>query len=400
MVAACPFPYPRGTPLRIERLAEALSHRGHEVHVVTYHLGSRRVPDSLQIHRTVSLPTYNKCTPGPTYQKLLLLDPLLALRLRQVLASRPFDVIHAHHYEGLLAAAAIGRRSRPPTVYDAHTLLASELPDYGLGLSRSIKGVVGRLFDRWLPQRADHVVTVTKDLREALIQSAGLPPDRVTVVMNGVELDLFDCRTTDKSPARKRCKQLIYTGNLAPYQGIDLMLRAFVRVRTQRPGTRLMLLTESSFDPYESLARDLGIRDQVDLHRGDINEAVRRLSEADVALNPRVRCPGIPQKLLNYMAARKAVVTFAGSAKVLKHCQSGLVVPDNNIEAFAAACVRLLDDERLAEALGDNARQHVEHQCTWERAGEATEAVYRRLVRACRKRTHATGQSHRSSVHG
>jgi glycosyltransferase involved in cell wall biosynthesis len=147
-------------------------------------------------------------------------------------------------------------------------------------------------------------------------------------------------------------------------------------------------------------ASRLGIRDQIDLHRGDIDEASRCLSEADVALNPRARCPGIPQKLLNYMAARKAVVAFAGSAKVLKHCESGLVVPDNDIEAFAAACVRLLDDEHLAEALGDNARQHVEHQCTWERAGEATEAVYRRLLRAYRKRAHATGRSHHSSVHG
>ena len=400
MVAACPFPYPRGTPLRIERLAEALSQRGHEVHVVTYHLGSRRVPDSFHIHRTVSLPTYNKCAPGPSYQKLLLLDPLLALRLRQLLASRPFDVIHAHHYEGLLAAVAIGRRSRPPVVYDAHTLLATELPDYSLGLSRSIKVFAGRLFDHWLPKRADHVVTVTKDLREALIQSAGLPPGGVTVVMNGVELDLFDCQTVDESPARKRCKQLIYTGNLAPYQAIDLMLRAFMRVRTQRPGTRLMLVTDSSFEPYETLARDLGVRDQIDLHPGDINEASRRLSEADVALNPRTRCPGIPQKLLNYMAARKAVVAFAGSAKVLKHCQSGLVVPDNDVEAFAAACVRLLDDERLAQALGDNARQHVQHQCTWERAGEATEAVYRGLLRASRRRVHATRRSQRSSAHG
>ena len=161
-----------------------------------------------------------------------------------------------------------------------------------------------------------------------------------------------------------------------------------------------MLVTDSSFDPYEPLARDLGIRDQIDLHRGDIDEASRCLSEADVALNPRARCPGIPQKLLNYMAARKAVVAFAGSAKVLKHCESGLVVPDNDIEAFAAACVRLLDDEHLAEALGDNARHHVEHQCTWERAGEATEAVYRRLLRASRKRAHATGRSRHSSVHG
>jgi len=39
MIAACPFPWPRGTPIRIHRIAEAVARRGHAVHVVTYHLG-------------------------------------------------------------------------------------------------------------------------------------------------------------------------------------------------------------------------------------------------------------------------------------------------------------------------------------------------------------------------
>ena len=43
MVAACPFPAPRGTPIRALRLAEALAARGHRVHVVTYHYGQGEV---------------------------------------------------------------------------------------------------------------------------------------------------------------------------------------------------------------------------------------------------------------------------------------------------------------------------------------------------------------------
>ena len=40
MLAACPFPAARGTPIRILRIAEELARRGHDVDVVTYHLGS------------------------------------------------------------------------------------------------------------------------------------------------------------------------------------------------------------------------------------------------------------------------------------------------------------------------------------------------------------------------
>ena len=81
MIAACPFPSPRGTPIRILRLAEGLSQRGHEVHVLTYHLGEEPENQSFRIHRIQNVRTYQKISPGPSYQKLMVLDPLLAIKL-------------------------------------------------------------------------------------------------------------------------------------------------------------------------------------------------------------------------------------------------------------------------------------------------------------------------------
>ena len=104
MVAACPFLQPRGTPVRIQRIAEGLAARGHRVHVVTYHLGNDGFAGPLVIHRIPRVWTYRKLSPGPSYQKVLVLDPLLALTLRRVLRHHRIDIIHAHHYEGLLAS--------------------------------------------------------------------------------------------------------------------------------------------------------------------------------------------------------------------------------------------------------------------------------------------------------
>ena len=109
MVAACPFPHPRGTPIRILRMAEALAARGHEIHVVTYHLGSSHLSARLRIHRTRTLASYRHVAPGPTYEKLLILDPLLAAKLVEVIRRFSIDLVHAHHYEGLLVAAGARR---------------------------------------------------------------------------------------------------------------------------------------------------------------------------------------------------------------------------------------------------------------------------------------------------
>ncbi|HVG00198.1 MAG TPA: glycosyltransferase, partial [Chloroflexia bacterium] len=234
MLAACPFPWPRGTPARVLRLSEALCERGHEVHVVAYHLGegSARLP--FEVHRTPRLATYRKTAPGPALQKLALLDPLLALELRRVLRRERIDVIHAHHYEGLLVSAwAQMGAARLPVVYDAHTTLESELPFYGPQFAGALMARVGRGIDRWLPARAGHIVAVTKQIRDRLVRVAGVPTRRVTVAPNGVELQLFAASRGTQVSDRDgvgRVYTLGYAGNLAPYQGIDLLLRAAKRV--------------------------------------------------------------------------------------------------------------------------------------------------------------------------
>ena len=85
MVAACPFPAARGTPVRIQRMAEVLGQRGHEIQLVTYHLGDPLpAAPPYRLYRTRRLPTYQKQSPGPALQKLLVVDPFLARLLRRV----------------------------------------------------------------------------------------------------------------------------------------------------------------------------------------------------------------------------------------------------------------------------------------------------------------------------
>jgi glycosyltransferase involved in cell wall biosynthesis len=95
---------------------------------------------------------------------------------------------------------------------------------------------------------------------------------------------------------------------------------------------------------------------------------------------PRTSCPGIPQKLLNYMAAAKAIVASAGSAKVLENERTGLVVADGDAGAFAAALLRLAGNPQLAQELGASARETVAREFSWERAAEKMEGVYEQLA--------------------
>jgi len=279
----------------------------------------------------------------------------------------------------MLVARAARTRGFPPTVFDLHTLLESELPYYGMGLPRAMKRRLGRSLDRRLPRYADHVVAVTDDIRDRLLAQGAFGIDRVSVIPNGVEYDLFQ-RDAVPAPPQGTPKTLIFTGNLAAYQGIDLLLEAFRVLRDLRKDVRLLLVTEDSFEPYERSAAELGVRDFIDVRAVGFHGIPDLLARADVALNPRVECDGIPQKLLNYMAARRPIVSFAGSAKHLVDGRLGLVVPNHDTASFARAIDRLLEDSELAGRLGSAAGDFVRSTLSWDATACRVEEVYEGLL--------------------
>jgi len=379
MVAACPFPCPRGTPIRARRIAEALTARGHDVHVVTYHLGQQDEALPFPVHRSPRLSYYRRLAPGPTLGKLMLMDPMLVGTLRGLLAAREFDVIHAHHYEGLLVARW-ARGSRPiPIVYDAHTLLETELPYYALGLSHAAKRTIGRAIDRTVPRCSDHVIAVSDTIRELLIAPGWLAPDRVSVVPSGVELDAFQ-EPQAQADWDGRAPELVFSGNLAPYQRIDLLMRSFRTVVDARRDARLALVGSTSLAEYDALANDLGVRESIRTVASDFRGLPAHLAAADIALNPRTACGGMPQKLLNYMAAGKPIVSFAGSGRVLEHGRTAWLVPDEDVRAFGEGVLHLLSQPRLAAELGANARRQVMREYNWSRVADLVEAVYDRVT--------------------
>ena len=381
MVAACPLPWPRGTPIRIHRMAEALVDRGHTVDIVTYALGDAAIPFPYTLHRVGTQGRGTKSQPGPTLRKLLWLDPQLVARLTQLLRLHPYDMIHAHHYEGLMIALAARRFAGAcPIVYDSHTLLASELPHYRVGLTGGVKRAVGGLIDRQLPRRADAVVTVTEGMRNWLVDVGGVAPERCISIPNGVEFRHFVAGARHGVLDRDE-PRVVFAGNLADYQGIDLLFEAFALVRRERPSVRLVLLGSTELGVHAPLAEGLGIMPAIDLEQPDFAELPARLGAGNVLVNPRTACDGIPQKLLNYMASGRPIVSFSGSAAPLTHGRNALLADDGDVAEFAQAILRLLDDRALSQRLAAEAQRTVGTDHDWLRVAARVEQVYAGLVR-------------------
>ena len=386
IIAACPFPFPRGTPVRIYRMAEALAKLGHEVHAVTYHLGEPVEDPPFTIHRIAEVKGYTRTEAGPSWQKLTRCDPPLTKLVGKVVREQGIDLIHAHHYEGLIAAHYANKGDKQtgrkiPIVFDAHTTLASELHYYKMGLGKRLLTSIGKRIDGYFPKRASHTVSVTDNVRDLLIQNNGVKPEDITTLTNGVETDHFDIDPAEAiRDAPNGEHTLIFTGNLAGYQGVDLMLDAFGEVCQKRDDVRLKILTESPFDPYEEQAARLGVRDKITVSKSSFQDLPRHLAGSAIALNPRSECDGVPVKLLNYMAAGVPVVSCEGSAVHLTHGERGWVTKNFDAPDFAQGILHLLDHPEEAQRLGKTAQAFVQANLSWERVAERCIELYHGLL--------------------
>jgi len=370
MVGACPFPANRGTPSRILRMSEGLIEKGHDIHIVTYHLKDENIPlnERLIIHRTPDIHIYKKKSPGPSINKIFI-DILLTFKLFYIVRKYKIELIHAHHIEGLFSALIVGKILKIPIIYDAHTSVSEELVDYGWVKEDSILQKLINNIEMKLANFSQRIIVVSNELKEKFVKF-GISSNKISVIPTGVNFEFF--KNADGTNLRNKLglkteKIIMYTGTFAPYQGLEYLLRAMKIVGNMRKNVKLIIVGDSSDEEFKSLSKELGIY-HLTFFVGEVpfTEIPHFLDMADVVVLPRPKCWGFPQKLSNYMAAGKPIVVFEGSAKGVFHLKNGYVAKNGDVTSLARGIELLLDDKELAKKMSEEARKTAEKKLNWK----------------------------------
>ena len=387
MLVPCPFPANHGTPGAIRELCEALSKRGHRIHIVTYPLCDANITvQGVFIHRVAALGRNRKIIVGPSLQRLLF-DGLLVPKLIRIIRRFGADVIHAHNFEGALAGYPARLITGRPLIYNAINTMTDELHTYGVIRPKVAAIALSKLLDYWVPRMADHVIADTQQLYDFVL-SQGVSAERVNVVPSGVNVTMFtglDGRECRRRLGLKGKRVVIYTGTLDFFQGVNRLIAAFSEVASSCPESILLLvggtITRQHTELCHQTARELGIENRVVITACGLNDLPSYLAAAHVAVVPRVSSTagGIPTKLLNYMAAGKAIVCHQSSAAFLVHQQSAWFAGPDSAE-FAEGMICLLNDDALAAYMGANARRLAETTFSWSEIAQEVETVYRGVL--------------------
>ncbi len=266
--------------------------------------------------------------------------PLYAASIAPALAkyrpggSHPIDVVlgswaYPDGFAAILAAKLLG----VPAVVKLH----------GSDINQLAKLPGPRAMLTWALPRAAHVVAVSKALATEVI-ALGVEPDRVSVVMNGVDTARFYPR--DRRAARAAlgvpatAQLALYVGNLKPEKGVGELARAWPRVTTQLPLAELAVIGGGTL--HDDIVAHAGERVRM-LGPQAPDQVAQWMAACDVLVLPS-HSEGTPNVVLEALASGRKIVASAvgGIPDLITSAALGTLVPARNSEALAEALVASL----------------------------------------------------------
>ncbi len=283
------------------------------------------------------------------------------------LSSR-YGLVHAHDAHGLTAAWLAGSHRRSRLVVARR--LAYPLSRSALGLARY--------------RDAARIIAVSRFVGESVVAS-GVPPDRVCVVHDGVEIPptpLEAERTAARArwAAGSRGPVIGCVGYLLPEKGQELLIRAVPAILGRHPGCAVILAGNGpTRTRLERLAVELGIASSVRF-AGHVVNVAEVYHALDLFCFPSLAEP-LGSSLLAAMAHSIPAVSVARGAvpEVIEDGRNGLLASSPDPSLIAAAVLRLLDDPAFAKRLGEEGRKTIESRFSAGRMVESTLEIYRGL---------------------
>jgi glycosyltransferase involved in cell wall biosynthesis len=249
-----------------------------------------------------------------------------------------------------------------------------------------------RWLKRWELSRADQVVGVSRAVAAMLERDYEFDAARGRVIENGVDAIGLDRSQPRAREERDRLRARlgadgafawVFVGRLEKQKGIDLLLEAFAKLGPDGGRSRrLWIVGEGS--ERESLvaqAQRLGVAERVRFE-GAVTDSAPYLWAAD-GFALASRWEGLPLALLEAQAAGLPAVAAAagGVAEAVRDGVTGLLVPREDVAAFAAAMARVESEDGLAARLAYEGARQAREEWSWERMVSAYEVLYERAWR-------------------
>lgn len=379
------YPPEMGAPsARVSELARQWHRRGHEVTVLTafpHHPHGRKRPEDVGVLTRVEddngiklVRTYVYATrnAGFLLRVISYLSFMLSAMIIGVWRVGKPDVVIATSPQFFTSIAGwfIALCKRAPFVFEVRDLWPESIVTVGamndsLAI-RALKGVAA-----WLYRVCDQLVTVGDGYRRRIIDLYGVRPEKINVITNGVDLQLFQHDETARQETRKEfgwedeCVAL-YLGTHGMAHGLDFVLQTAQRLAGKHR-IRFVFVGDGAEKPkLVKMAEELKLSNVEFLPPASRDKVVSLYAASDVCLVPLRKVDlftdVLPSKLFEIMGMAKPIVlSVDGEArKVVEQAGAGIFVEPENAEQLADALVGLSESASSRTRMGLSGRRFVE----------------------------------------
>jgi glycosyltransferase involved in cell wall biosynthesis len=303
-------------------------------------------------------------------------DRCLWPQLRRVVRERKADIVHAHEYKTDLLALMLARTDGTIPFATSHGWTGSTLRERYLYYP----------LDKRLLRAFPLTIAVSGEIRSELVR-AGVPADRVRVVLNGIDHRAFR-RNRSREPSVRRDLGLSpddvvigAIGRLEPQKRFDLLIRACAVLRERWPGIRLLIAGDGSLrEVLRGLAGRLLPSGSCRL-LGHYEDIVMLHHAMDVFVQSS-DYEGTSNAVLEAMALESSIVATAvgGTAEIVEDRVHALLVPPRDVGALVRAIEQTLLDRAAAAARALRARRTVETSLSFDTRMATVEDIYCKLI--------------------
>lgn len=304
------------------------------------------------------------------------------------------DVIHAHSpVLDAIPAIRVGRKLGIPVVYEIRAFWEDAAVDHGSTKADSLRYRLTRALETWAVRHADAVTVICEGLRSDLL-ARGIPPGKITVIPNAVDLDKFSVGGKPDAELKMKLglgssRVLGFIGSFYAYEGLDLLIAALPAILRHMPDVKVLLVGGGPQDAaLKRQVMTLDLRDRViftgRVPHGEVN---RYYDLIDVLVYPRhpMRLTELvtPLKPLEAMAQGRLMVAsdVGGHKELIQDGKTGVLFRAGNAGDLASKVVALLKYEQGWDSMKRNGRQFVESERNWPASVARYRGVYGNLVK-------------------
>ena len=323
----------------------------------------------------------------PVFRELAVVR-LLQERIKALLRSESFDVVHAHSPALCgLAAAHAARSCRVPCVYEIRAFWEDGAVFQSNASPSSPRYRLTRMLETHVVHRANAVVGIALPLLQD-IEDRGISRDKLFHVPNGVDVSRFSPRVRDATLASElgvdNVPVLGFLGTLFPWEGVSWLVSAAAELHKRGIDFRLLIIGDGADSAAVTKAIQNANAGGYVSYLGRVpNDRVEQYySLMDVLVYPRskVRLTELvtPLKPLEAMALGKAILgsNVGGIRELIDEDSIGVLFEAENVDDFCRQASRLLLDKHLRDQLGQCARRKIVEKKDWKTIVQRYDKIY------------------------